>query len=74
MKERADIHLVRNGQALSREKAQAMIMAGEVYVGEKKVKKPSEMIGYEDALTVRSSSERFSTRVMKDLLTSGSLL
>ena len=61
-KERADVSLVRRGLSQSREKAQAMIMAGEVYVGEKKVKKPSEMIGYEDALTVRSSSERFVSR------------
>ena len=61
-KERADVSLVRRGLSQSREKAQAMIMAGEVYVGEKKVNKPSEMIGYEDALTVRSSSAKFVSR------------
>ena len=57
-RERADTALVRRGLAASREKAQAMIMAGEVYAGERKINKSSEMIGPEEQLTVRSSSER----------------
>ena len=44
-RERADTALVRRGLAASREKAQAMIMAGEVYAGERKINKSSEMIG-----------------------------
>ena len=41
-KERVDAALVRMGLFPSREKAQAAIMAGEVYIGERKVNKPSE--------------------------------
>ena len=37
MKQRIDVWLTQHGLAESREKAQAMIMAGEVYIGEKKV-------------------------------------
>ena len=37
MKQRADVWLTVRGMAESREKAQALIMAGQVYVGEKKV-------------------------------------
>ena len=61
-RERADTALVRRGLAASREKAQAMIMAGEVYAGERKINKSSEMIGPEEQLTVRSSSERYVSR------------
>ena len=43
-KERADTALVRRGLAQSREKAQAMIMAGEVYIGERKINKSSETV------------------------------
>ena len=39
MKERLDILLVTRGLAASREKAKAVIMAGQVYIGEKKVLK-----------------------------------
>ncbi len=61
-KERADISLVRRGLSPSREKAQAMIMAGEVYLGERKISKPSEMINANGNLSVRSSSERYVSR------------
>ena len=47
-KERADTALVRRGLAQSREKAQAMIMAGEVYIGERKINKSSETVKPED--------------------------
>ena len=61
-KERADTSLVRRGLSPSREKAQAMIMAGEVFIGERKINKPSEMIGSEESITVRSSSDRYVSR------------
>lgn len=52
-KQRADVALVERGLADSREKAQALIMAGLVYVREVKVLKPSEKIGPEDELRVK---------------------
>ena len=62
MKERADVRLVKDGLSPSREKAQAMIMAGEVYVGERRVNKSSELLQKEDALTVRSEKHSFASR------------
>ena len=61
-KERADSALVRRGLARSREKAQAMIMAGEVYAGERKINKASDTVRPEDELTVRASSEKYVSR------------
>ena len=43
-KERLDVALVRRGLAPSRERAQALIMAGEVYVGERRVDKPGTLV------------------------------
>ena len=53
-KQRADVALVSRGLCESREKAQAAIMAGTVYVGERKIAKPSEPVGPEDDLLVRA--------------------
>jgi 23S rRNA (cytidine1920-2'-O)/16S rRNA (cytidine1409-2'-O)-methyltransferase len=61
-KERADVALVRRGLAPSREKAQAMIMAGEVYAGERKIIKASESVGTDAELTVRGSDDRYVSR------------
>jgi 23S rRNA (cytidine1920-2'-O)/16S rRNA (cytidine1409-2'-O)-methyltransferase len=43
-KERLDVALVRRGLALSRERARAMIMAGQVLVGDRLVDKPGTLI------------------------------
>jgi 23S rRNA (cytidine1920-2'-O)/16S rRNA (cytidine1409-2'-O)-methyltransferase len=43
-KERLDVALVRLGFAPSRERARAIIMAGQVYVGDRKVDKPGTLI------------------------------
>ena len=43
-KERLDVAVVRRGLAPSRERARALIMAGQVYVGERQVDKPGTMI------------------------------
>lgn len=51
-----------NGLADSREKAQALIMAGQVYVGEKKVLKPSEQVQPGDAVSVRGGQDAFASR------------
>ena len=62
MKERADIHLVRTGQAASREKAQAMIMAGEVFLGEKRINKASEPVEEDACLVLRAHEAAFVSR------------
>ena len=61
-KERADAALVHRGLAASREKAQAMIMAGEVYIGEHKICKSSEPVRISDELVLRSSGEKYVSR------------
>lgn len=43
-KERLDVALVRRGLAPSRERARALIMAGQVYVGERMVDKPGTLV------------------------------
>ena len=61
-KERVDTALVRRGLAQSREKAQAMIMAGEIYTGERKILKSSETVCSEDELTVRGDADKYVSR------------
>ncbi len=56
---RADLALVRQGLAPSREKAQALIMAGQVYVKEVKILKASEKVGEDAELTVRGHVHPF---------------
>ena len=62
MKQRADVWLVNRGMAESREKAQALIMAGQVYVGEKKVLKASEQLSEDAPLQVRGTQDAFASR------------
>ena len=62
MKQRADVWLVTRGLAESREKAQALIMAGQVYVGEKKVLKSSEQLAEDAPLQVRGEQNAFASR------------
>lgn len=54
-KQRVDIALVERGMVESRQKAQALIMAGKVYLGETKVEKSSEKVLPQDALRVKES-------------------
>jgi len=56
---RADLALVRLGLAPSRERAQALIMAGQVYLKEQKILKSSEKIEEGAELTVRGHSHPF---------------
>ncbi|MCD6451077.1 MAG: TlyA family RNA methyltransferase [Acidobacteria bacterium] len=51
-KERADLLLVRKGLVETREKAKRLIMAGAVKAGEKRIKKPSELIEENEELKV----------------------
>ncbi|MBX3293385.1 MAG: TlyA family RNA methyltransferase [Acidobacteria bacterium] len=61
---RIDVLMMERGVAASRSKAQAMVMAGEVLVDEKKVEKPSEQYG-EDAVIRIKGDERASRYVSR---------
>lgn len=52
-KTRADVLLVERGLAPSRAKAQALILAGQVFCGERRVEKAGERLADESALEVR---------------------
>jgi 23S rRNA (cytidine1920-2'-O)/16S rRNA (cytidine1409-2'-O)-methyltransferase len=60
-KERVDKLLVERGLAPTRTKAQALVMAGAVYVGEKRVEKPGDLLPLEAELRL-ASEERFVSR------------
>ncbi len=59
---RADVALVNRGLCESREKAQASIMAGQVYIGERKVLKASEIVKPEDELVLRGPAHPYASR------------
>ena len=61
-KERADVAMVSRGLAGSRQKAQAMIMAGEVYIGERRINKASETVKPEDVIVLRCETEKYVSR------------
>ena len=61
-KTRADVALVSRGLAESREKAQAAIMAGLVYIGERKVLKASEPVKPDDNLLMRKPEIQYVSR------------
>ena len=62
MKQRADIACVEAGLAQSREKAQAMIMAGQIYIGEKKIEKSSEPVDDIGQLHIHGQTDAFASR------------
>ena len=61
-KTRADVALVNRGLAESREKAQAAIMAGQVFIGERRVMKASEAVRPEDPLLIRQPEKTYVSR------------
>lgn len=54
MKKRLDVVLVEQGQAQSRERAKAMIMAGIVYVNDQKADKAGITVKEDDRIEVRA--------------------
>jgi len=62
MKTRADVALTERGLAASREKAQALIMAGQVYIGERKILKSSEPVEEKDELIIRGETDSLASR------------
>ena len=61
-KKRVDVALVERGLAPSREKAQALVMSGVVYIGENKVEKASMQVTPEDELIVRQTGTGYVSR------------
>ena len=61
-KKRVDVALVERGLASSREKAQALVMSGVVYIGENKVTKASVSVTDEDELIVRQTGTGYVSR------------
>jgi 23S rRNA (cytidine1920-2'-O)/16S rRNA (cytidine1409-2'-O)-methyltransferase len=61
-KKRLDVELVARGLAESREKAQALVMAGLVYIGERKMLKPSEAVKTQDEIIVRDTGRHYVSR------------
>ncbi|NLD83082.1 MAG: TlyA family RNA methyltransferase [Clostridiales bacterium] len=62
MKQRIDVYMAARGLADSREKAQALIMAGQVYIGEKKVLKASEQVAEDAQVVIRGAQDAFASR------------
>ena len=62
MKRRVDLVLVERGLVESRAKAQAMIMAGKVFSGERRVGKAGELVGDDAALAVRGADHPWVSR------------
>lgn len=62
MKQRIDVYMVEQGLADSREKAQAMIMAGQVYIGEKKVLKSAEPVPADAQVLLRGNQDAYASR------------
>jgi len=61
-KQRADLTLVERGLADSRARAQALIMAGLVFVGERKIAKAGEMLAADAVLDVRGRDHPWVSR------------
>ena len=61
-KRRADQILVEGGLAESRSRAQALILAGQVFLGERRVAKPGDMIAADAVLTVRGRDHPWVSR------------
>lgn len=61
-KKRVDVALVERGLAQSREKAQALVMSGVVYIGENKVDKASTQVMPDDELIVRQTGTGYVSR------------
>ena len=61
-KKRLDVHLVEAGLAPSREKARAMIMAGEIFVNGRKAEKAGEEVRPGDTVTLQQDPVPFVSR------------
>ncbi|ABB14174.1 TlyA family RNA methyltransferase [Carboxydothermus hydrogenoformans] len=62
MKKRLDVLMVEKGLVQSREKARALIMAGEVLVGEQKVTKPGTMVTEDSPIRILGQGLKYVSR------------
>jgi len=62
MKTRLDVYLVEHGYLDSRQKAQAVVMSGQVYVDGRRVDKPGAPVAEGAAVEVRGSALRYVSR------------
>lgn len=61
-KQRIDVALVERGLASTRERAQAMIMAGQVRINEQVARKPSEMVSEGAQIFVSGAESKYASR------------
>ena len=61
-KQRLDLLLVARGLAPSRQRAQAMLLAGDVMVNGQRAGKPGSLIAEDVAITIAGDSQRYSSR------------
>ncbi len=61
-KQRADVALVARGLAESRAKAQALVMAGVVYSGDRRIDKPGQLITEDQPIEVRGADHPWVSR------------
>ena len=59
---RLDVALFERGLVESREKAKAVIMAGDVYVNNQKSDKPGNQVSPDDGIELRSNSLKYVSR------------
>lgn len=64
-KQRVDVLLVQRGLADTRAKAQALVLAGEVFRGDERVEKPGTLLSSDATLTVRSREKYVSRGGLK---------
>lgn len=61
-KQRLDVYMAETGLAKSRSEAQALIMAGEVYINNQKASKAGEQIGGDEKIEVRGKRLKYVSR------------
>jgi len=61
-KQRLDLLLVARGLAPSRQRAQAMLLAGDVIVGGQRAGKPGSLVAEDVAIAIAGDSQRYSSR------------
>jgi 23S rRNA (cytidine1920-2'-O)/16S rRNA (cytidine1409-2'-O)-methyltransferase len=61
-KQRLDVLLVARGLAPSRQRAQAMLLAGDVIVGGQRAGKPGSLVAADVAIAIAGDSQRYSSR------------
>lgn len=61
-KQRLDVYLAENGMVKSRSEAQSIIMAGDVYVDNRKVSKAGEQVTGDENIEIRSNALKYVSR------------